>query len=143
MKIINRKAYHEYQVLKEYTAGIQLCGSEVKSLRANNANITDAYVYISNNEVFIKNAYISKYNESSYLNHDERQDRKLLLHKKEINELTRKVKDVGMTIIPLEIFLLNGRYKVKIGLCKGKKLWDKRESLKEKDLKRSLQRQNF
>lgn len=143
MKIVNRKAYFEYHILKEFVAGIQLIGSEVKSLRANNANITDAYVYIQDGEVFLKNSFIAKYNESSYLNHEERQDRKLLLNKKEIRELTRDVQDNGVTIVPLEILLIKGRFKTKIALVKGKKLYDKRESIKEKDLKRSDQRENF
>lgn len=143
MKIVNRKAYFEYHIIDEYIAGIELVGPEVKSLRANNANITDAYVYITDGEVFLKNGFIAKYNESSYLNHEERRDRKLLLTKKEINKLSRDVQDNGVTIVPLEIFLLKGRFKIKIALSRGKKLHDKRESIKEKDLKRSLQRENF
>ena len=141
MKIVNRKAYYEYHILKDFTAGIRLVGSEVKSLRANNANITDAFIYITNGEVFLKNSYISKYNESSYLNHEERSDRKLLLTKKEIRELIRDVQDNGVTLIPLEIFMLHGKYKVKIALVRGKKLHDKRNSIKEKDIKRDLKRE--
>jgi SsrA-binding protein len=143
MNITNRKAYFEYHIIDEYVAGIELIGSEVKSLRANNANITDAYVYISEGEVFLKNAFIAKYNESSYLNHEERRDRKLLLTKKEIRKLIRDVQDNGVTIIPLQIFLLKGRFKIKISLSRGKKLYDKRQSIKEKDVKRNLQRENF
>lgn len=141
MKIVNRKAYHEYHILNEYIAGIQLVGSEVKSLRANNANITDAYIFISGNDVVVKNSFISKYNESSYLNHEERRDRKLLLHKKEISEMTKKVKDVGVTIIPLELFLVRGKFKMKVAICKGKKLWDKRKQIQERDIKRDIQRE--
>ena len=143
MKIVNRKAYFEYHIIDEYIAGIELVGPEVKSLRANNANITDSYVYITDGEVFLKNGFIAKYNESSYLNHEERRDRKLLLTKKEINKLSRDVQDNGVTIVPLEIFLLKGRFKIKIALSRGKKLHDKREAIREKDLKRSLQRENF
>jgi SsrA-binding protein len=143
MKIVNRKAYYEYHILKEFTAGMQLFGSEVKSLRANNANIADAYVYITEGEVFLKNSYIAKYNESSYLNHEERRDRKLLLKKKEIRELVRDVQDNGVTLIPLEIFISHGKFKTKVALVKGKKLYDKRQSIKEKDVKRNLQRENF
>lgn len=143
MKIVNRKAYHEYQILKDFTAGIQLIGSEVKSLREGNANLTDAYIFVQDGEVYLKNSFIAKYKDSSYLNHEEKRDRKLLLNKREIRELIREVKNTGITIIPFELFLLNGKFKVKMAIVKGKKLWDKRESIKEKDLKRSQQRENF
>jgi SsrA-binding protein len=142
MKIINRKAYFEYYIIDEYIAGIELLGSEVKSLRANNANITDAYVYITDGEVFLKNSFIAKYNESSYLNHDERRERKLLLTKKQINKLYRDVKNNGLTIVPLEIFLLKGRFKLKIALSRGKKLHDKKNSIKERDIKRETRRED-
>ncbi len=132
-KVTNRKAYHEYHILKEYVAGMELLGSEVKSLRLSNCNLTDSFCFISNDEIFLKNLFISKYNESSYMNHDERRLRKLLLHKKEIKDLFKKSQETGITIIPLEIFTINGRFKMKIALAQGKKLWDKRESLKQKD----------
>ncbi len=136
MKIVNRKAYYQYQIIKEYIAGIKLVGSEVKSLRENNANITDSYVYIFNNEAYLKNAYISKYKESSYLNHLEKADRKLLLTKKEIQEITRETQNVGITLVTLEIFTLNGKFKAKIALARGKKLWNKKETIKERDIER-------
>lgn len=140
-KIINKKAYYEFHIIKDFIAGIQLVGSEVKSLRNNNANIGDAYCYIWNNEIFIKNLYISKYDESSYLNHNERQDRKLLLNKKEIRDIIKLTKENGITTIPLEIFTIRGRFKVKIGVAKGKKLWDKRDSIKSKDIDRQTKRE--
>lgn len=140
-KIINKKAYYEFHIIKDFIAGIQLVGSEVKSLRNNNANIGDAYCYIWNNEIFIKNLYISKYDESSYLNHNERQDRKLLLNKKEIRDIIKLTKENGITTIPLEIFTIRGRFKVKIGVAKGKKLWDKRNSIKSKDIDRQTKRE--
>lgn len=136
MKILNRKAYYEYHIIEEFIAGIKLTGSEVKSLRKNSASITDAYGYVSNGEIFLKNSFISKYEQSSYLNHEEKADRKLLLTKKEIRVISKEVQNTGITIIPLEIFTLKGNFKVKIALVKGKKLWDKRLSIKEKDLKR-------
>lgn len=136
--IVNRKARFEYHILKEYTAGIQLLGSEVKSLRSSNANISESYCYIWNNEIFVKNMFISKYEESSWLNHDERRDRKLLLNKSEIREIVKLNQDNGVTIIPLELFIVNGRFKLKIGVAKGKKNFDKRQSIKEREVKREI-----
>lgn len=140
-KIINKKAYHEYQIIEEITAGIKLIGSEVKSLRLGNANLTDSYCTVWNNEIFIKNLFISKYHEASYLNHDEKAVRKLLLRKKEINNLMKKNKETGITVIPLEIFIIRGRFKVKIAICKGKKLWNKREDIKKRDIDREVRRE--
>jgi SsrA-binding protein len=139
-KIVNKKAYFEFHILKEFEAGIQLFGSEVKSLRNGNANIGDGYCYVWNNEVFVKSLYISKYEESSYMNHEERRDRKLLLHKKEIREIIKLIQDNGTTVIPLELFVRKGRFKVKIGVAKGKKLWDKRQTIKERESKREIER---
>ena len=139
-KIVNKKAYFEFHILKEFEAGIQLFGSEVKPLRHGNANIGDGYCYVWDNEVFVKNLYISKYEESSYMNHEERRDRKLLLHKKEIREIVKLTQDNGTTVIPLELFVKKGRFKVKIGVGKGKKLWDKRQTIKERESKREIER---
>lgn len=137
----NKKAYFEYNILKEFISGVKLVSSEVKSLRQNNANMSDTYCYIWNNEIFIKNLHISKYNESSYMNHDEKRDRKLLLNRKEINDIIKLSKDNGITIIPLEIFTVRGNFKIKIGVCKGKKMWDKREDIKKKDIMREIKRE--
>ena len=139
-KIINRKASHEYSFLKEYTAGIELKGSEVKSLRSGNCSIGEGYCFIWNDEIFLKNVFISKYTEATYSNHEEKRDRKLLLHKKEIRDIFRLSRDNGITIIPIEIFLSRGRFKVKIAVAKGKKLFDKRESLKKQDTEREINR---
>ncbi len=141
MHISNKKAHYEYFILEEYTAGIKLVGSEVKALRESNGNITDAYVFIQNNEIFIKGMYIAKYQESSYMNHEEVHDRKLLLNKKEIRDLQKELKVNGVTIIPLYVFLMNGKIKVKIGLAKGKNTKSKKETIKEKDIKRQTQRE--
>ena len=140
MSIVNKKAYYEFFILKDFTAGIQLFGSEVKSLRLGNANIGDAYCYIWDNEIFVKNLHISKYDESSYLNHEERRDRKLLLHKKEINDIIKLLKESGTTVIPLEIFTSKGKFKVKVGVAKGKKLFDKNNEIKRKDISREIKR---
>lgn len=140
MKITNRKAYFEYHIVKEFTAGIQLFGSEVKSLRKGNANLGDGFCYVWNNEIFIKNSYIAKYEESSYLNHEERRDRKLLLTKKEIRDIVKLTQDNGITIIPLEILIVKGRFKLKLAVAKGKKLWDKRQTIKDREVKREIER---
>src|SRR5574343_791553 len=139
MRISNRKAYFEYSIIKEYTAGIVLTGSEVKSIHNNNASISEAYIYSNNNELFIKGMYIAKYTEASINNHEEIRDRKLLLNKKEIREIIRSTETQGITIIPLEVFSKNGKFKMKIAVAKGKKLWDKREAIKARDIKREMQ----
>ena len=139
-KIFNRKASFEYHFIKEFIAGLQLSSSEVKSLRNGNCSIGEGYCYIWDGEIFLKNIFISKYYESTYNNHQEKRDRKLLLHKKEIREIARLSRENGITVIPIEIFLSNGRFKVKIAVAKGKKLYDKREDLKLKDTKREIER---
>jgi SsrA-binding protein len=139
-KILNRKASFEYHFIKEFIAGLQLSSSEVKSLRNGNCSIGEGYCYIWDDEIFLKNIFISKYYESTYNNHQEKRDRKLLLHKKEIREIARLSRENGITVIPVEIFLSNGRFKVKIAVAKGKKLYDKREDLKLKDTKREIER---
>lgn len=139
-KIVNRKASFEYHFIKEFIAGVELFGSEVKSLRSGNASISEGYCYIWDNEIFLKNTFISKYLESTYNNHQEKRDRKLLLHKKEIREIAKLSRENGITVIPIEIFIIRGRFKVKIAVCKGKKLYDKRESLKLKDTQREIER---
>jgi len=140
MEIVNRKARHEYNILENYTAGIVLQGSEVKSIKAGKANIGDAYCVITNGEVWLKNSHVSKYNSDKFTNHEEKRDRKLLLNKKEIRKLISDVQNPGYTIIPLKMFIIKGKIKVEIGLCKGKKDYDKRESIKEIDSKRELDR---
>lgn len=139
MKISNRKAYYDYYIIKEFDAGIQLVGSEVKSLRNGDANLQDSFCYTFDNEIFVKGLYISKNKMSSYNNHEEKRDRKLLLTKKEIRNIVEETKkNNGMTIIPLEIFESKGKFKLKICLAKGKKNYDKRSSIKEKEAKREL-----
>ena len=140
MEINNRKARFNYHVLEEYVAGIQLIGSEVKSIREGNANISEAFCYIKDGEIFVKNSFISKYKDASYMNHDETRDRKLLLNKREIKSISKKTIDKGITIVPLKIFELNGKFKMKIAVVKGKKDWDKRNTIKSRDIKRDLDR---
>jgi len=142
--IKNNKAYYEYSILEKVVAGIQLKGSEVKSVKMSNVTISEAYCFIQDNEIFIKNMHISEHKQGGvHNNHEPLRDRKLLLKKKEILSLSEKVKQKGLTIIPLEVILSKtGFVKIEIGLAKGKNLYDKRVSIKEKDLKRDLER-NF
>lgn len=140
MNIQNRKAFHDYTIEETFDAGLVLQGTEVKSLRKGNASFTDAFAYVKNGEVWLRDFYIKPFEQGSYYNHDPRRDRKLLLSKKEIRELDRAVLQKGNTIIPLKIFFKNGFAKVQIGLAKGKKRFDKRESIKQKDTKRDVDR---
>lgn len=140
MEINNKKAYFNYFVEDEIEAGIVLKGTEIKSVRNSSVNIKDSYIRIKNDEVYIINMYIAKYESSSVFNHDEYQERKLLLHKKEIKKLKEKVTIDGYTLIPLKIYLKNNKAKVTIGVCKGKKNYDKRESIKKKDIEREQSR---
>ncbi|MCF7932248.1 MAG: SsrA-binding protein SmpB [Acholeplasmataceae bacterium] len=135
MKVIsqNKKARHDYMLEDTMEAGIQLKGSEIKSIRLGKANINDAFVVIRQGEAFISNMHISKYTFSNQFNHEETRTRKLLLHKKEILKLFAKTREQGYTIVPLKIYLKEGLAKVEIALAKGKKNYDKREALKEKD----------
>ncbi len=136
MEIINRKAHHDYFIKQSIEAGIELKGTEIKSIRKASANINDSYARIKNNEVFLTNMFIAKYEEGNRFNHDERRERKLLLHKKEIIKLSHEINTNRYTLIPLKLYFKKNKVKIELGLCQGKKLYDKRESLKEKDMKR-------
>lgn len=141
INIKNKKAKFEYEFIEKFTAGIQLTGTEIKSIRAGKASIVEAFCYIANDEVFVKNMYIAEYEQGSYNNHEPRRNRKLLLNRTEINKLIKKKKDVGLTIVPLSLFINGKGYaKLDIALAKGKKLHDKRNDLKDKDNKRNLDR---
>lgn len=144
MKLItkNRKAYFEYEILEDFEAGIILQGSEVKSIRNNNINISDCYAYISNNEIFTKNMKISRYKQMhAFLQHDENREKKLLLHTKEITKITKALQDKGTTLIVLEVYINKNKIKIKLALAKGKKLWNKKESIKAKDIDRQTKRE--
>lgn len=142
MEIVNRKAKFEYFIEETYEAGIELKGTEIKSIRKSAVDLRDSYVLIRKNEVYLLNAFICKYEEGNIFNHDERRTRKLLLHKNEIKKLYTGVTRNGYALIPLDIHFKNGKAKVTIGLCKGKKLYDKRETIKERDLQRQAKRLN-
>ena len=139
--IKNKQANFEYFIIEKYEAGIQLMGTEIKSIRAGKANITDGYCSFIGNELFLINIHISEYSFGSFYNHTPKRDRKLLLNKKELKKIQGKLKDVGMTIIPPSIVINErGFAKVEIGIAKGKKLHDKRDTLKEKDAKIEMDR---
>lgn len=140
ISIQNRKAFHDYSIDEKFDAGLVLQGTEVKSLRQGKASFTDAFAFVRDGEVWLRDFYIKPFEHGSYNNHDPRRDRKLLLSKKEIRELDRAVVQKGYTIIPLKIFFKNGFAKVQIGLAKGKKSFDKRDSIKQKDTKRDVDR---
>jgi SsrA-binding protein len=136
----NKKARHNYFIEEKYQAGIALVGTEVKSLREGKANLGDSYGKIEKGEVFLVDAHISPYNFGNRFNHDPLRTRKLLLHKKEIRRLIGKVQERGFTLIPLRLYFSDGKAKVELGLAKGKKLFDKRESLKRKTMERDMER---
>ena len=138
MEIVNRQASFNYFVEETYEAGIVLTGTEIKSIRTGKCNIKDSYAIIKNNEAYLLNTHISQYEQGNIFNHEETRTRKLLLNKKEILKLNNKINLEGYTLIPLKIYFVKGRAKVLIGVCKGKKNYDKRESIKEKDLQREL-----
>ena len=140
MEIVNRKANHDYFIKSTIEAGIELKGTEIKSIRKGSANISDAYARIKNNEVFLTNMYIARYEEGNRFNHDERRERKLLLHKKEIIKLGFEVETKRYTLIPLRLYFKKNKVKIELALAQGKKLYDKRASLKEKDMKRRSER---
>lgn len=136
----NRKARHDYFVLETIEAGIELIGTEVKSLRAGNVNLKDAWCSIDNGEMFIKGMHISPYEHGNIFNRDPIRVRKLLLHKKEILKLFGQVKQEGLTLIPLSLYFKNSKAKVAVGVCKGKKLYDKREDMARKAAQRDIER---
>ena len=138
MEILNRKAKYNYQIFESLEAGIVLTGTEIKSIREGKANIKDSYARIKNDEIFLINMHISSYDNGNRFNHDETRERKLLLHKKEIIKFRDKIKLEGYTIVPLKVYLKNGRAKVLIGLAKGKKNYDKREDIKKRDIERNI-----
>lgn len=136
----NRKALFEYFILDSLEAGISLKGSEIKSVRAGQVSLQEAYIQIENNQAWLVNAHIASYDAASYANHDPKRSRRLLLHKKEILELGKIVKQKGVTIIPIKMYLKEGRAKLEIAVAKGKKLYDKRQDIAEKDMKRDMDR---
>lgn len=136
----NKKASHEYFILEKYECGIELFGTEVKSIRQGKVNLTDAYASVDNGEVFVKGMNISPFEQGNIFNRDPLRHKKLLMHKKEIMKLFGQLKTQGYALIPLSVYLKGSRVKVEIGLCKGKKLYDKREDIAKRDAKRNMDR---
>lgn len=136
--VSNRKAFHNYEILDTYEAGIVLLGTEIKSLKDGGGSLQDSYVMIKDEELFLINSHIAPYKFGSVFNHPEVRDRKLLMHKKEILKLQKLTQEKGITIIPLSFYIKNRMVKVKIALAKGKKAHDKREAIKEKEHKRAI-----
>ncbi|MBE6897912.1 MAG: SsrA-binding protein SmpB [Ruminococcaceae bacterium] len=136
----NRKAFHDYFIEERYEAGIELFGTEVKSLRQGTVNLKDSWCDISNGEIWIKQMHISPYEKGNIFNRDPIRPRKLLMHKKEIMKLYGTLKQEGLTLVPLSLYFKNSRVKVEVGLCRGKKLYDKRADMAKKDAKRTIER---
>lgn len=142
MKIVtqNKKAFHDYFILDTYEAGIELKGTEIKSVRLGHVNLKDAFIRFKNNEAFIENMHIAPYEQGNIFNHQPLRNRKLLLHKKQIKKLQREVKENGLTVVPTKLYFNTSKLKVEIALARGKKLYDKRQDLKAKDAKRDMER---
>ena len=140
MEILNRKVYHDYFIEEVYEAGIVLTGTEIKSIRQGNCNIKDCYGIIRNHEVYLLNMFVAPYKEGNLFNHEETRNRKLLLHKKEIKKIQESVQLKGLTLIPIKLYFKDNILKVSLGVCRGKKDYDKRESIKERDMKREALR---
>jgi SsrA-binding protein len=139
--IKNKRAKFEFEFIETFSAGLQLYGTEIKSIRNNKASITEAYAIMIKNELFIRNMYIADYENGSHYNHESKRDRKLLLNKLELSKIHKKLKNKGLTIVPIKLFINdNGWAKINIALAKGKKIHDKREDLKSKDAQREIDR---
>lgn len=140
MEFVNKSARFNYFVIDEYEAGIVLTGTEIKSVRNGSCNIKDSYGIIRKGEVYLLNMFIGQYKEGNLFNHNETRDRKLLLHKKEIKKINKDIEVQGLTIVPLKVYFKDSKLKVLIGVCRGKKTFDKRETIKERDIKRDVER---
>jgi len=136
VEILNRKAKYDYFIEDTYEAGIVLTGTEIKSIRNGNCNIKDCYGIVKNNEVYLLNMFVGQYKEGNIFNHDEKRTRKLLLHKKEIKKINDAIAIKGFTIVPIKLYFKDNKLKVQLGIARGKKEYDKRESIKEKDIRR-------
>lgn len=140
MEISNRKAKYDYEILETYEVGIVLTGTEIKSIREGKANLKDSYAIIKKGEVFLLNMHISHYDKGNQFNHEETRTRKLLMHKKEIEKLDQRLKLEGLTLVPIKLYMKKNIAKLLLGLAKGKKEYDKRETIKERDIKREIQK---
>ena len=141
MEIQNRKARHNYFIKEEYECGIVLTGTEIKAIRDGSCNIEDSYGHIKKGELYILNMFIGEYKQGNIFNHQETRTRKLLMHKNEILKINEKIKLEGYTLIPLRLYFKKNKAKLSLGLCKGKKDYDKRETIKERDIKRKIEKE--
>ncbi len=141
MEILNRRARHDYFIDEVLEAGIALTGTEIKSIRNGSANIKDSYAIIKNNEVILLNMFVAEYKEGNIFNHEETRDRKLLLHRKEINKLIKYKEKGNYTFIPLKLYFKKNLLKVELGVCRGKKEFEKKETIKERDIQRDIRKQ--
>ena len=137
---VNRQAYHDYFVDETFEAGIALTGTEVKSIRGGKVNLRGAYARVKGGEVWLEGAHIAVYEQGTYMNHDPMRPRKLLLHRREIDRLIGRIQAKGLTLIPLKLYFKHNHVKIELGLCRGKKLYDKRESIRERETQRELAR---
>ena len=137
---VNRQAYHDYYVERTIEAGIALMGTEIKSIRDGKVNLRGSYAIARNGELWLENAHIAVYEHGNRYNHDPMRSRKLLLHRREIEQLISRVETKGLTLVPLKLYLKGGRAKIELGLCRGKKLYDKRDAIAERDVKREIER---
>ncbi len=142
MEVINREAKYNYFILEEIECGIVLTGTEIKAIKTGKVNLKDSYAVIRRNEVYLLNTHISEYKEGNIFNHDPRRSRKLLLHKKEILKLNDKINQEGLTLVPLKLYFKKNKVKILLGLCKGKKTYDKRETIRNRDLERETRKLN-
>ncbi len=140
MEILNRKARYEYDILDKYEAGIVLTGTEIKSIKKGNANLKDSYAVIKNGEIYLLNMFIAEYKEGNIFNHDETRTRKLLLHKNEINKIRDRVSIKGLTIVPIRLYFVRGRAKIEIAVARGKHTYDKKETIKQRDIDREMKK---
>ena len=140
MEIKNKKAYFDYEILESFEAGIVLKGTEIKSIRDGKVNLKDSYAVIKNNEVFLLNTHISQYKEGNIFNHDTNRSRKLLLNKKEIKKISQEIELNGLTLIPLKGYFKDSKFKILLGVCRGKKNFDKRETIKNRDIEREVKK---
>lgn len=140
MEILNRKARYDYEVLDKYEAGIVLTGTEIKSIRNGNANLKDSYAVIKNGEIYLLNMHISEYKEGNIFNHDENRTRKLLFHKNEIKKISDKVSIKGLTLVPLRLYFNRGKVKIELAVARGKHTYDKKETIKQRDLEREMKK---
>ena len=137
---VNRQAYHDYEVERTIEAGISLVGTEIKSIRDGKVNLRGSYAIARKGELWLENAHIAVYEHGNRYNHEPMRSRKLLLHRREINQLLMRVETKGLTLVPLKLYLKGGKAKIELGLCRGKKLYDKRDAITERDVKREIER---